>query len=140
AGWQRVRAAVDRLGAREGRVGVFEGNIAKIATVHEFGAPSAGIPERSYMRSALQTDSAEVAKVQTVVAGRVLEGKLDENRALAAIGVLVRDLFKRRILEQPTEWPPLKPATSKRKGSRKNKILINTGQLIGSIIYKIVGR
>lgn len=138
--WQRLRKLADRLRAREVRVGVFEGKIAKIATVHEFGAPSAGIAERSYMRSALREHADQIAAVSAKLAGRMMNGKMQEDTALKHLGVFVRDLFKGRIRAQPSDWPPLKPASRRRKGARKNKILINTGQLINSIVFKIVGK
>lgn len=139
-GWQRLRGAIERLQRREARAGIFEGNIAKIGTVHEFGAPGANVPERSFMRSALREGRDEIVKLQARVARLVLTGKLDEVRGLTMLGVWMRDAFKRRIIEQPSEWPPVSPKTQRRKGPRKNKILINTGQLINSIVFKIVGR
>lgn len=41
------------------RVGV-QGSRAEIATHHEFGAPAAGIPERSFMRSTFNTEKNKV--------------------------------------------------------------------------------
>lgn len=43
-------------------VGVF-GSRAKIAKHHEFGAPAAGIPERSFMRSALRENRNNLKKI-----------------------------------------------------------------------------
>ena len=137
--WRRIRGLVERLGSRQVQVGIFEGQIAKVATVHEFGAPGAGIPERSFMRSALEQGRARLEEIQRRVAGLVASGKMDENKALTVIGIWARDAMKRRINEQPSEWPALKPATVRRKGKRKNKMLINTGQLINSITFKLVG-
>lgn len=45
-------------------VGVF-GSRAKIARHHEFGAPRANIPERSFMRSALGENRKQIKKIVT---------------------------------------------------------------------------
>lgn len=43
-------------------VGVF-GSRAQIAKYHEFGAPKAGIPERSFMRSAFDENQKKIKKI-----------------------------------------------------------------------------
>jgi len=43
-------------------VGVF-GSRAKIARHHEFGAPAAGIPERSFIRSAFRESQRQIRKI-----------------------------------------------------------------------------
>lgn len=43
-------------------VGVF-GSRAQIAKYHEFGAPKAGIPERSFMRSAFNENKGKIKKI-----------------------------------------------------------------------------
>lgn len=141
--WQIIRNLVDRLGVRSVQVGVFDGRNAKIAAVHEFGAPSAGIPERSFMRAALAERADDLQRFQEKIAARVLKGKMSEDAALTAIGVWVRDAMKNHIVKNKG-FAPLSPAYAKRKrrrsGGRKNKILIDTGQLLASIVFRIVGR
>ncbi|MCJ7694313.1 MAG: hypothetical protein MUO40_02705 [Anaerolineaceae bacterium] len=48
-------------------VGVI-GSKAQIAAHHEFGAPAAGIPERSFIRS---TFNEEKGKLETIIAGEI---------------------------------------------------------------------
>lgn len=68
---------------------------------------------------------------------RILDGlnrQIRQNTSLAtkANGVALRDAMKKKILvEQPSEWPPLKPATIARKGS--SKMLVNHADLVNSI-------
>ncbi|WP_135612752.1 HK97-gp10 family putative phage morphogenesis protein [Methanococcoides sp. AM1] len=45
-------------------VGVF-GSRAQIAKYHEFGAPKAGIPERSFMRSAFNENKKKIKKIMS---------------------------------------------------------------------------
>jgi hypothetical protein len=139
--WQTIRKIVDRLGARQVQVGVFEGDVAKIAAVHEFGAPSANIPERSFIRSLFTDRADELKRMQALLAARVLSGQMSEDTALQYLGVRVRDAIKNRIIEQPPAWPPREPKYDRRQRARgKTKTLIDTGQLIASIVFRIVGR
>lgn len=66
---------------------------------------------------------------------RFIEKKLSADHALKLLGEWgvkeVRDL----IHGQPSEWPPLQEATIAAKGS--DKALIDTGELINSITYKV---
>jgi phage gpG-like protein len=56
---------IDHRGGKDFvEVGVF-GSKAKIALHHEFGAPKAGIPERSFMRSAHRENLKQVKKIVT---------------------------------------------------------------------------
>lgn len=137
--WQIIRKMVDRLGKREVRVGIFDGRNAKIGAVHEFGAPSAGIPERSFMRAALAARAADLKALQERLVSRMLNGRMKEDTALMHIGVFARDAMKNHIVEQKG-FVPLAVETVRRKGKRKNKILIDTGQLLASIVFRIVGR
>lgn len=68
---------------------------------------------------------------------RTLQGlnraiRTNSELASRANGIALRDAMKRKILvEQPSEWPELKPATIARKGSSKK--LINHADLVNSI-------
>jgi len=141
--WQVLRKLVDRLGARQVQVGMFDGRNAKIAAVHEFGAPSANIPERSFMRAALAARAADLKALQERLVSRMLNGKMKEDTALMHMGVWARDAMKNHIVENKG-FALLSPDYAKRKRrrsrGRKNKILVDTGQLLASIVFRIVGR
>jgi len=51
-------------------------------------------------------------------------------------GIVAADSVKKYIRNQPPQWPPLKAATIKRKGS--SKMLIDHGDLINSITHQLV--
>jgi phage gpG-like protein len=138
--WQSLKARINRADALRVDVGVFEGTIARIAKFHEFGAPSAGIPERSFIRAALRERAGDLQRQQRRITTLLLKGKIDEQTAMKMLGRYAVGLMKNYINAQPKEWAPLAPATVKSKGSRKNKILINTGQLINSITSRILKR
>lgn len=108
--------------------------MAQLGAIHEFGAPNAGIPERSFMRSAVEANKHKLEKLVERLAGQVIDGKLARRNALGILGEYVKNLFKAMIRKGLK--PPLKPATVRRKGS--SKPLIDTGQLINSIDWEVV--
>jgi len=117
------------------RVGVF-GNAAK-AAAHEYGAPSINLPERSFLRLTFRKGADELEKMTTKIFNRFLEGQLSPKQALELLGEWGIQAVRKTIRDQPEEWPPLSPVTIARKGYKKDKILIDTGELINSIAYKI---
>lgn len=129
-----------KAGGARLKVGVFDGvgggtgEIVNIATIHEYGAPRANIPERSYIRSTIRERKAELAALMARVVRLMIQGKLDEHRALELIGAWFAGAIKGRIVSGP--FTPLKPATIARKGS--DKPLIDTGQLKNSVTFVVV--
>lgn len=117
------------------RVGVFDGEIAKVMTIHEYGAPRAGIPERSSIRSTVAERKAELQSVMARVVRALIAKQVDRTRALSLIGAWLQGAIKAQITVNGT-FVPLKPATIARKGS--DKPLIDTGQLVNSITFVIV--
>ena len=103
-----------------------------LATIHEFGAPAANIPQRSFVRATGDANAAKYARLQTNIVRRL--GKrpraVDVKRELFVLGEIVRadmiGLIRARIP------PTLKPATIARKFG-EDVPLIDTGQLINSI-------
>lgn len=119
------------------KVGIQEGNAetAGIAAIHEFGAPGAGIPARSFMRSTL----AEKQKAWAKIAAVRLKAHLDDIReALEVVGAVaaqdIQDKIKAGIA------PEVKPATIRgRSVSKEPTPLIDTGNLLKSISYEVEG-
>jgi phage gpG-like protein len=62
--YSQIDADIQRMSAKVGVIG----SKAEIATHHEFGAPAAGIPERSFIRS---TFNEEKGKMEKIVAGEI---------------------------------------------------------------------
>lgn len=126
-----------KLGEAHVRVGVFDGEIARIATIHEFGAPGANIPERSFIRSTLTARRGELEALQKRVAKGVATGKLGAQRGHEMLGAWAVRAIKDRIIDgsgfEPLAWSTLHDKV--RRG--KTKILIDTGQLVASISYKV---
>jgi len=109
--------------------------LLEVAAVHEFGAPAANIPQRSFIRAPVDTHAEDIKRLQGVLFEHVVEGKITESAALDQIGAKVASWCQEAI-DNGIE-PALADATVKRKGS--SKPLVNTGQLKSSITWKVEG-
>lgn len=109
-------------------------NMAGLAAVHEFGAPSKGIPDRSFLRSAIIEGQDQISDlVAQGVKSYLNQGKQVDLIFYDRIGLFASNLVKDKIAKGP--FKPLKDATVKRKGS--SKPLIDTGALRQSITWEV---
>ena len=106
----------------------------ELGAIHEFGAPGAGIPERSFIRSTFDAKIKQwIGQLEKVGKTIYSTGTGDPKRALGILGEkAVSDM--RNTINRGID-PPLKPATVARKGS--SKPLIDSGQLKNAITWKI---
>jgi hypothetical protein len=100
--------------------------IADVAQIHEFGAPQAGIPERSFLRSTVN-DNGGYEELKRVLVGKIFDATagMTVERALGLIGQTVTRDVKARIRDGIA--PALKAATIRAKnagliGKAKGKI------------------
>jgi len=107
--------------------------VIEVATIHEFGAPAAGIPARSFLRGTVDEQMAEIRADQHKIAVAVISGKLDLRRGLDQLGARIAAKIQQRIARGIQ--PPLLPRTIARKGS--SKPLVDTGQLRSSISWEV---
>lgn len=103
----------------------------ELGNIHEYGAPLAKIPERSFIRATIDEKAAAYIKLAGRLGKSVLQGTRTRAQALGLLGERVRADIVHRI--NSGIEPPLRPATIARKGS--SKPLVDTGQLKGSITY-----
>lgn len=141
--WKELRAQVSEASKMHVRVGVFqdsgfaddgETTIAEIAAIHEYGAPGANIPERSFIRRTFNEQKNSLEQMMLRLARLVLSEKADVPQALNQLGAwgaaAVKNTIRKRIP------PPLKQATIDRKGS--STPLVDTGQLLDSITWEVI--
>ncbi len=104
--------------------------VALIAAIQDFGAPSVGIPPRPFFRNMVADKKGEwpAALEQLLVAN-----DYDAERALALLGEGIAGQLRQSIVD--TNDPPLKPATIARKGHEKP--LIDSGHLLQSVDYEV---
>jgi hypothetical protein len=107
---------------------------AELGAIHEFGAPAAGIPARSFLRASLRSRLDELKPVQESVAKAVVHGSMDAERGAGLIGAKGAAVVKRYIADGQVQ-PPDSPETVTRKGS--SQPLVDTGQLLGSISWEV---
>jgi hypothetical protein len=105
---------------------------ALIAAAHEFGTDD--IPRRPFLAPALDKGAKKITDAQAEMIGKVLDGTMLAEQALGLLGELGVSLVKAEIRSGPP--PPLEPSTVAAKGS--SHPLIDSGQMLASVTYKIV--
>ncbi len=122
--------------------------ISMIATYHEFGAPKANIPERSFLRSTVDANLVKYQGALSEAVVSVMNGEKPD-KALAVVGLMAaRDVRMGIRQGTHTNWPALAESTVYRKshskytGKRRGKgskttTLIDTGRLVQSIDYQV---
>jgi hypothetical protein len=131
----RVRVGV--LESKGGSTGVegAEISLAELAAIHEYGAPGAGIPARSFLRETFQGSGGREALVNFLakLAKGVISERVEVEKALDMLGAWAVAAIKNRIKAHID--PPNAPATIAAKGS--STPLVDTGQLINSITWEV---
>jgi hypothetical protein len=146
ARWKEILRTVMRAERAHVRVGVLASKggeaeqdgitMVEMAAIHEFGSPAANIPARSFIRRTLVWNAGPwLPQFVANLAGRVVEGRLDEKKALGILGQKAVAMVKAAITGAHIP-PPLRPATIAAKGS--DRPLVDTGRLLGAISYEVV--
>lgn len=122
-------------------VGVFEGErrqdgqmMSTIAAVHEYGSPKRKVPQRSFLRSWATGHAQEIQEAIAREYKQVGIGQFTAEMALKRLGEYGQAGVRGRIREMKT--PALSDVTIQRKKS--SALLIDTGQLINTIRYRIL--
>ena len=102
-------------------------SVIMVGSVHEFGSPSRGIPQRSYLRSTLIENRRKYKKVLKNLAEKMLDGKLDRKEAMGLLGLRVQTDVREKITD--LQAPPLV--------SREGNPLVDTGHLRQSINFEV---
>lgn len=108
---------------------------AELAVIHEYGAPGAGIPERSFLRRTHAAKQREWAGLAQQLLVRCAQGRITVEQALGLIGQKASADVRRTITSGSGVPPPLKAATIRRKGS--SRPLVDTGRLLNAISYEV---
>lgn len=140
--WKQIVAAIATLADARVTVGVLSDgtesdgtSLLEIAAIHEFGAPGAGIPERSFIRSTFRDRQREAATMAERLAKAIVLRGMPVKQALGLLGAWGAAEVKRTITSGDGVPPPLKPATIARKGS--SRPLVDTGRLLASITWEV---
>lgn len=141
--WQASKRETAKLAAREVRVGVVEPGMhpsgisnAQLMAIHEYGAPSRRIPERSILRTVISEQRAALDDllregVREASTGGGLQ-KITPTRLLAAAGRLLSKRMRQRFGS-----PALAPNVA---DVGKRGPLLDTGALRRAIRFKVYDR
>jgi hypothetical protein len=156
-GWKRVLANFREAKGASVKVGILASagmhkgetdggeplTVAQIAAVHEYGSEDGRIPQRSFIRSAVDESQAEIRTVIAKAGDAIVAGKMDVRTGMGIIGAFVKSRIQRKLVSGP--FHPLSRFTIARrmrrlKSGRKvlsTKPLIDTGQLRASVDYEV---
>lgn len=122
-----------RVGLPDGKTEADGTLLTTIGWAHEFGLPERGIPERSFLRSAVHEQAAKYSGLMAQRLRKVANGNGSIEQALSLIGVVATADIQTKIAKG--DFVPLKPQTIKRKGS--SKPLIDTGNMRQSVTWSL---
>lgn len=102
-------------------------SVIMVGAVHEFGSPSRGIPQRSFLRSTVQEERRGYARIFKKLSIKIIKGQLTKKQALGIVGLTVQKDVQKKITD--IKQPPLK--------QREGNPLVDTGHLRQSITYEV---
>ncbi len=148
--------SIETINGKQIQVGVFEGENAWLAGIHEYGcdinvtqkmraflhahglhlSPNTTkihIPERSFLRAGHDKYSDEVLEKVERAIGQVLNGQMSEQQFLDMAGRMLATKIK--TYARDVSEPPNHPYTVEQKGS--SNPLVDTGNMIEGITWRI---
>ncbi len=143
-GWKRLGRVIRLSGRPSVTAGIHgadkgrsEGAINNVglAAIHEFGAPQANVPERSFIRSTVDDKLPVWRRLLTKLGGSIYALELPVEQALNVVGLRMASDIQRTINKGRPEWDDLKPRTIARKASAK--ALIDTRELLRSVKHYV---
>lgn len=109
--------------------------IMRVGAIHEFGVPSQGIPQRSFLRVPFRVKRAELNKAIAKQFEAVAAG-MNPEIGLGRIGVIAANVSKGAFTSLGYgDWEPIQDETARRKGS--SQTLIDNGVLRGNITWVV---
>ena len=103
------------------------------ASANEFGTRDGHIPERSFIRSAIDMNAPQINRRADEVWAQIMDGAITMNAGLGLMGEFIQRLITTRITE--LKMPPNAESTIARKGS--SNPLIDTGRMRQSIRWQL---
>ena len=103
------------------------------ASANEFGTRDGHIPERSFIRSAIDMNAPQINRRADEVWAQIMDGAITMNAGLGRMGEFIQRLITTRITE--LKMPPNAESTIARKGS--SNPLIDTGRMRQSIRWQL---
>lgn len=125
-GWKRLIDSVKKAdGGAHARVGLLgdvlargpgdEIGVVELGTIHEYGAPKAGIPERSFLRRTFDAKRGEWMDLCHKLAKKIFAMEMSTQQALGILGAKASADVKATITQGPEIPPPASPYTLAKK-------------------------
>lgn len=126
---------------------------ARLALIHEFGAPEAGIPARPFILPSFEKNREAYRRLLIgLIKTAVFRGQMPFSKALALIGAKMAADMKAFVVGGAPIPPPNSPATIARKlakgawkgrpapaeGPGSPRTLVDTGRMVGAITWEVV--
>lgn len=102
-------------------------SVIMVGIVHEFGSPSKNIPQRSFLRSTVESKKRPYKDMFKELSKKIVDGEITKKQALSLIGLQVQTDVRDEITDIKT--PELK--------HREGNPLVDTGHLRQSITYEV---
>ena len=102
-------------------------SVIMVGTVHEFGSPSKNIPQRSFLRSTVESNKRPYKDMFKKLSIRIIKDQITKKEALGLIGLQVQTDVREKITD--IKEPELK--------HREGNPLVDTGHLRQSIIFEV---
>ncbi|MFC3227335.1 hypothetical protein ACFOGJ_08850 [Marinibaculum pumilum] len=142
-GWDRIKRDLAAMKKASVKVGVQEDappaeggtSMALVAAVNEFGSDDGHVPERSFLRSAVDAGRNRYLQDLAKLLRGVVAGRGSVHRALSIIGAGMQGDIQKRIVD--VREPPNAESTIEAKGS--SNPLIDTGGMRQSVRYVVEG-
>ena len=157
----KIRESFKELGSKAIEVGVFGGEQAWLAHIHEYGCiiqvtpkmraylkanglelkPSTTtitIPERAFLRNGYDKGKNEALSAYMDFISALITGNIDADTILEALGTNLEGKIKEYATNQVE--PPLHPYTIEHRQHGGSNPLNDTGAMIGAISHRIVGK
>lgn len=113
--------------------------IAEIGSIHEYGSPRAGIPERPFLHPAIREGLPKIMRLQASVSFDVQNGKTTKAAGLTLLGLLGQKLVQQKI--RHGVFVKLKDSTiaarRKKFGRTSTKPLIASGSMVQNVTFTI---
>ena len=157
----KIREFFRELGSKAIELGVFGGEQAWLAHIHEYGCiiqvtpkmraylkatglalkPSTTtitIPERAFLRNGYDKGKNEALSAYMDFISALITGNIDADTILEALGTNLEGKIKEYATNQVE--PPLHPYTIEHRQHGGSNPLNDTGSMIGAISHRIVGK
>jgi hypothetical protein len=112
-----------------------------VASAMEYGVPSKNIPSRSFIRTTVFENKEAIKQLIEQLRHKIMIGQMTIDVGLKIVGEKVKAATRQKIIDQDPNWAPLAVSTViekiKGKGDGEVKTLIDTGQMLRSIDYKV---